>query len=167
MKMIKKLKKKLFKKNLIEKTMEELKDNTPKVKMKKKTIIIIEVVCAVLIFATLLGIKYLITNKVDKNVVKLENQLISNITFSDFVLKYKDEKSYISVNLINYSKEEIKINKLTIKLYASDNTKVSEILVDYLNNSAPLVLGENQSTEVSNIIELDLTDIIKVEYVIE
>lgn len=139
-----------------------------KTKVKKSTIVIIDIIVLVLLGAIAIGIKYLVTNKVDKNLVKLENQTVNNITFSDFNIKYKKKKSHINVTLINYTAEEISINKLTIRLYASDNTNVSAITIDYLEDSGePLKLGENQQTIVENSTPLDLTGITNVEYIME
>ena len=157
----------MSKKGLFKKWRKRDKDGSEKVKMKKSTIIIIEVACAVLVFGILIGIKYLVTNKVDDNVVYLENQVVENVSFTDFTLTYEDGKSTIKVNMINYTEENIEISKLTIKLYASDNTKVSEIIADLAADGNATVLGPNQETVVENVAELDLTDISKVEYVIE
>lgn len=155
----------MFKKGLFRKKEKGLDKKT---KMKKSTIIIIDVAVVVLLAAIALGIKFLVTNKIDKNVVKLENQVVNNVTFTDFNLKYKNKKSNIKVTMINYTAEEIIIKKLTIKLYASDNRQVSEITVDYLENAdEPLKLGENQQSTFENSTKLDLTDITKVEYIIE
>lgn len=157
----------MSKKGLFKKWKKHDKDDSEKVKMKKSTIIIIEVVCALLVFGVLIGIKYLVTNKVDNNVVYLENQVVKNISFTDFKLTYEDGKSTIKVNMINYTEENIEIKKLIIKLYASDNTKVSEITADLAIDGNVTVLGPNQETAVENVAELDLTDVSKVEYIIE
>lgn len=141
------------------------KNKEEKVPMKKSTVIIIEVLVAVVVLLAALGIKYLVTNRHDDNVVRLEDQLIDNISFTDFVLTYEEGKSTINVTLINYTEEPIDINKLTIKLYAKDNTQVSEITAP-LNEGAGR-LESNQRTEITSVIELDLTDIANVEYVIE
>lgn len=160
-------KKRLFKKSLAEKWMKNNEDKTEKVKMKKSTIIIIEVVCAALIFGILIGVKYLVTNKDDNNTIYLENQVVKGISFTDFTLTYEDEKSNIIVSMINYTEENIEIKKIVIKLYASDNTQVSEITADLTVEGSATVLGPNQETVIENVIELDLTDISKVEYVVE
>ncbi len=157
----------MSKKGLFKNWKKHSKDDSEKVKMKKSTIIIIEVVCAVIVFGILIGVKYLVTNKVDNNVVKLENQVVKNISFTDFTLTYEDEKSTIKVNMINYTQENIEVNKLVIKLYASDNTKVSEVTANLAVDGVPMVLGPNQETAVENVAEIDLTDISKVEYVVE
>lgn len=141
------------------------KNKEEKVPMKKSTVIIIEVLVAVVVLLAALGIKYLVTNRHDDNVVRLEDQLIDNISFTDFVLTYEEGKSTINVTLINYTEEPIDINKLTIKLYAKDNTQVSEITAP-LNEGAGR-LESNQRTEITSVIELDLTDIANVEYVVE
>jgi flagellar basal body-associated protein FliL len=109
------------------------------VKMKKSTIIIIEIICAVLIFSVLIGVKYLITNKAKDNVVYLENQLVSNVTFTDFTLTYEKKESDIKVKMINYTQEVINLKKVLIKLYAKDNTKVSEITVNLVNNDTAYI----------------------------
>ena len=57
------------------------KNKEEKVKMKKSTVIIIEVVVAVVVLLVALGIKFLVTNKENKNIVRLEDQLIENISF--------------------------------------------------------------------------------------
>lgn len=157
----------MSKKGLFKNWKKHDKDESEKVKMKKSTIIIIEVACAVLVFGALIGIKYLVTNKVDDNVVLLENQVVKNISFTDFKITYEDGKSTVKVNMINYTAENIEIKKLVIKLYASDNTKVSEITANLAVDGNATVLGPNQETAVENVADIDLTDISKVEYIIE
>ena len=92
------------------------KNKEEKVNMKKSTVIIIEVVVAVVVLLVALGIKFLVTNKENKNIVRLEDQLIENISFTDFILEYKDGKSVIDVTLINYTEEPIDVNKLIEKM---------------------------------------------------
>ena len=141
------------------------KNKEEKVNMKKSTVIIIEVVVAVVVLLVALGIKFLVTNKENKNIVRLEDQLIENISFTDFTLEYKDGKSVIDVTLINYTEEPIDVNLLTIKLYAKDNSKVTEI-----KNPFPEFAGrleKNQSIYVNHDIEMDLRGIAKVEYIVE
>lgn len=141
------------------------KNKEEKVNMKKSTVIIIEVVVAVVVLLVALGIKFLVTNKENKNIVRLEDQLIENISFTDFTLEYKDGKSVIDVTLINYTEEPIDVNLLTIKLYAKDNSKVTEI-----KNAFPEFAGrleKNQSIYVNHDIEMDLRGIAKVEYIVE
>jgi len=157
----------MFKKGFLKKWKKHDNDGSEKVKMKKSTIIIIEIACAVFVFGALIGIKYLVTNKTNDNVVYLENQVVKNISFTDFKLTYDDGKSTIKVNMINYTAENIEIKKLVIKLYASDNTKVSEITANLAVDGNTTVLGPNQETAVENVANLDLTDISKVEYIIE
>lgn len=157
----------MFKKSLFKRWFKEHENKEKAVKMKKSTIIIIEVSCALVILFAAIGVKYLITNKVDNNVIKLENQVVNNITFSDFTLKYEKKTSKITVNMINYTEENIEIKKLTIRLYAKDNTKVSEIVADLQTDGNATVLGPNQRTQIENSTKLDLTDISKVEYVVE
>lgn len=141
------------------------KNKEEKVNMKKSTVIIIEVVVAVVVLLVALGIKFLVTNKENKNIVRLEDQLIENISFTDFILEYKDGKSVIDVTLINYTEEPIDVNLLTIKLYAKDNSKVTEI-----KNAFPEFAGrleKNQSIYVNHETEMDLRGIAKVEYIVE
>ena len=141
------------------------KNKEEKVNMKKSTVIIIEVIVAVVVLLVALGIKFLVTNKENKNIVRLEDQLIENISFTDFTLEYKDGKSVIDVTLINYTEEPIDVNLLTIKLYAKDNSKVTEI-----KNAFPEFAGrleKNQSIYVNHDIEMDLRGIAKVEYIVE
>ncbi len=155
------------KKNIFKKWKKHNIDGSEKVKMKKSTIIIIEVACAALIFGVLVGIKYLVTNRANDDVVYLENQVVSNLTFSDFTLNYENEESKINVKMINYTEENIQISKLIIRLYAKDNTKVSEITADFTNDGNPYIVGPNQETIVENSVKLDLTNVSKVEYVVQ
>lgn len=157
----------MFKKRLFKKWKKHHEDETEKVKMKKSTIIVIEVLVALVVFGALIGVKYLITNKNNDNVIKLENQVVKNISFTDFTLTYEKKNSNIYVNMINYTEENIEIKKLTIKLYAKDNTQVSEIKADLTVDGNPTIIGPNQQTAVENSTKLDLTNISKVEYVVE
>ena len=141
------------------------KNKEEKVNMKKSTVIIIEVIVAVVVLLVALGIKFLVTNKENKNIVRLEDQLIENISFTDFILEYKEGKSVIDVTLINYTEEPIDVNKLTIKLYAKDNSKVSEIEIPFPDLTGRL--ETNQRTQAHNETEMDLRGISKVEYIVE
>lgn len=141
------------------------KNKEEKVNMKKSTVIIIEVVVAVVVLLVALGIKFLVTNKENKNIVRLEDQLIENISFTDFILEYNDGVSTIDVTLINYTEEPIDVNKLTIKLYAKDNSKVSEIEIPFPDSTGRL--ETNQRTQAHNETEMDLRGIAKVEYIVE
>lgn len=157
----------MAKKNIFKKWKKHSDDGSEKVKMKKSTIIIIEVVCAALIFGILVGIKYLVTNKANDDIVYLENQVVNNLTFTDFTLNYENEESKVNVKMINYTEENIQISKLIIRLYAKDNTKVSEITADFTTDGNPYVIGPNQETLVENSVKLDLTNVSKVEYIVE
>lgn len=129
--------------------------------INRKTVIIIEVCCAVVLFLTLLGIKWLVTNRdVDVNVVKLENQVVENVSFVDFRIEYEEEVGNVTVSAINYTEEEIKVPSLKIKLYAADNNLISQIEVP------EFTLSTNQEHLIENKI-LTTTKVASVEYVIE
>lgn len=128
----------------------------------KRCVIIIEIIVAVLLFLTLLGIKWLVTNiDEDANVIKLDNQTVENVSFVDFEVEYKDEQGNVTVSAINYTEEDITIPNLKIKLYASDNSLVSQIDVP-----EEIVLESNQEHLITSTIATT-TKIASVEYVIE
>lgn len=129
--------------------------------INKKLVIAIEVSCAVLLFLTLLGIKWLITNKApDQNIVTLENQTVENVSFVDFKVEYVDEEGNVSVGAINYTDTKIEVKNLKIRMYAEDNNLVSQIEVP------AFVLETNQEHLIENKI-LTSSKISSVEYIIE
>ena len=105
----------LFKRKKVEKT------------ISKPLVIIIEVSLAVIIFLCAIGLKWLITNRYNSRLVKLENQVVNNFTFSDCSIEYSEDKGTLKVNVINYTEEVISTDKVTINLYAKNNTLISQI----------------------------------------
>lgn len=128
----------------------------------KRCVIVIEIIVAVLLFLTLLGLKWLITN-IDENanIVKLDNQVVNNVSFVDFKVEYINEQGNVTVSAINYTGEEIEIPNLKIKLYSSDNSLISQIEV-----SNPIVLDTNQERLIASTISTT-SKVASVEYVIE
>ncbi|HPF83219.1 MAG TPA: hypothetical protein PLV83_03505 [Bacilli bacterium] len=131
-------------------------------RINRKVVIIIEVFAALFLFATLLGIKWLVTNgNSESNIVKLENQEVSNISFVDFKVEYTKNKGNVTVSAINYKDQPVTINNLKIKLYAADNSLISQIEVaDQVN------LESNQEQLITSTIATT-TKVASVEYVIE
>lgn len=128
----------------------------------KRCVIAIEIIVAVLLFLTLLGLKWLITNiDEDANIVKLDNQVINNVSFVDFKVEYTDKQGDITVSAINYTNEEIEIPNLKIKLYSSDNSLISQIEV-----ANPIALQTNQEQLITSTISTT-SRVASVEYVIE
>lgn len=128
----------------------------------KKTVIIFEILFALVVLAAAIGIKYLVTNKNDST-LRFENQVVEGITFSDFNISFNKEGSTVKVNLINYTEESIELEGVVIKLYAKDNTQVSEITLD---SGFASLLESNQSIQVENTTTADLSGISSVEYVV-
>ncbi len=131
----------------------------------RKTVIAIEVIIAVLAILIGLGIKYLITNQAT-NDINLSDQTVNNITFSGFTINFeKDGSSKINVSLINYTKEEVVVNSVTMKLYAKDNTQIAAITYeqDEDNNK----IGPNQEVEIESSTSADLSGVTFVEYEIK
>lgn len=128
----------------------------------KRCVIVIEIIVAVLLFLTLLGLKWLIINiDEDANIVKLNNQVVNNVSFVDFKVEYTEEQGNVTVSAINYTGEEIKIPNLKIKLYSSDNSLISQIEV-----ADPIVLETNQEHLIASTISTT-SKVSSVEYVIE
>lgn len=131
-------------------------------KCSRRLIIIIEIIVAVLLFLTLLGLKWLFLNvHEDSNIVKLDNQVVNDVSFVDFQTKYENNKGEVSVSAINYLDKEITIPSLKIRLYSSDNSLVSQIEIN-----EPIVLDANQEHLIENTIATN-TKVARVEYVIE
>lgn len=138
------------------------KTGKKEIKLNKSMVIIIEVCVAFIILLSLIGIKYLVTNKSD-NSIRLDNQVISDITFSDFTISFDKEGSKVAVDLINYSQENIEIENVVIKLYAKDNTQISEITTPFQEG----ILEPNQSIKIENKTSVDLSEVAIVEYEIK
>lgn len=131
-------------------------------KCSRRCIIAIEIIVAVLLFLTLLGLKWLFLNVHDDlNIVKLDDQTINDVSFVDFQTKYEDDKGNVSVSVINYTDKEVIIPSLKIRLYSSDNSLVSQIEV-----TDTIVLDAKQEHLIENTIATN-TKVARVEYVIE
>ncbi len=127
-------------------------------RINKAVVIVIELFVAIILFLCAIGIKWLITNKYNPRIVKLEEQTVQGITFSDFVADYSNVTGTIKVNAINYTENEITINGLTLNLYAKDNTLISRI---ELPNT--IILKPNEKYLITNEIATEAR-IGKVEY---
>ena len=128
--------------------------------VSRPLVIIIELVVAIIIFLCAIGLKWLIANRYNPRLIKLENQTVDNFTFSDFSVEYSDDKGLLKVNAINYTEEVISTDKITINLYAKNNTLISRI---ELPNK--IILKPNEKYLISNEIATDVR-VGKVEYII-
>ena len=126
--------------------------------VSKPLVIVTEMVLAIIIFLSAIGIKWLVANKYNPKVVNLPNQTVEGITFSDFSIEYEEATGKLTVNAINYTDREIEVEKITLKLYSKDNTLVSEIEIPN-----GLKLNSNEKYLIANDINTR-TRIGKVEY---
>ena len=127
-------------------------------RINKTVVIIIELFVAVVLFLCAIGIKWLLTNRYNPRIVKLEEQTVQGVTFEDFVADYSDITGKIKVNAINYTENDIVINGITLNLYAKDNTLISRI---ELPNK--ITLKPNEKYLITNEIATEVR-IGKVEY---
>ena len=127
----------------------------------RKTVIILEVIFAVLAILIGLGIKYLITNQ-KTDTINLSDQVVNNITFSGFNISFSKSGSKITVNLINYTKEPIKFKSVEMKMYAKNNTQVAS--VSYGDGENEIELGPNQETLIESTTEVNLSNVTFIEY---
>ena len=127
-------------------------------RINKAVVIIIELFVAIVLFLCAIGIKWLLTNKYNPRIVKLEEQTVEGVTFSDFVADYSDVTGKIKVNAINYTENDIVIKGVTLNLYAKDNTLISRI---ELPNT--ITLKPNEKYLITNDISTEVR-IGKVEY---
>lgn len=138
-----------------------------KKKEEKKTVnrvvvIIIEILLALLLFLSLVAIKWAITTKdPDANKIKLDNQTIENISFVDFVIDYTNNEGKLTVSAINYTDEKVEISKLKIRLYATNNSLISTIEIP-----DEIVLDKNQEHLITASVG-NIDKVASVEYVIE
>lgn len=131
------------------------------IRINKTLVIVIEFFVAIFIFLIAIGLKWLMANGYNPRIVKLQNQEVNGITFSDFVVDYSDGNGNLSVNAINYSNEEVKIEKLTLILYAKDNTVISRIELP-----EEIVIKPKENYLINNEIATE-TRVGKVEYKVE
>lgn len=131
------------------------------IRINKTLVIVIEFFVAIFIFLIAIGLKWLMANGYNPRIVKLQNQEVNGITFSDFVVDYSDGNGNLSVNAINYSNEEVKIDKLTLILYAKDNTVISRIELP-----EEIVIKPKENYLINNEIATE-TRVGKVEYKVE
>ncbi len=127
-------------------------------RINKAVVITIELFVAVLLFLCAIGIKWLVTNKYNPRIVKLEDQTVQGITFEDFSVDYSDITGKIKVNAINYTENDIEINGVTLNLYAKDNTLIARVSLP-----TQKVLKPNEKYLITNEIATEVR-IGKVEY---
>lgn len=127
--------------------------------VNRTVVIILEVLAALFLFTVLLAVKWAITS-IDKDAgkTKLENQVVDNLSFVDFVI---DKEGVLTVSAINYTEETLNFKSVKIRLYAKDNSLISQVEVP-----EELELEKNQE----HLITADVGNIDKVysvEYIVE
>lgn len=131
-------------------------------KSNKKIVIFFEVLFAIILFLSLIGIKWLYYNgNNNSDTIKIENQVVNDISFVDFSAKYTDTKTTITVSAINYTSSPKEINSIKIKLYAVDNSLISEI-----NVPSSFTLEPNHEHVISSELA-KISEIASVEYIVE
>ena len=125
-------------------------------------VIFFEILFAIILFLSLIGIKWLYYNgNNDSNEIKIENQIVNNISFVDFKAKYTDTKTTITVSAINYTESPIDIKSIKIKLYSEDGSLISEV-----NMPNELTLEQNHEHVISSELA-KISEIASVEYIVE
>ena len=127
-------------------------------RISKPLVIITEFFIAIVVFLCAIGLKWLVANKYNPKIIKLDDQTVEGITFSDFKVDYTDGKGKLTVNAINYTENPIIITKVTLRLYSKDNILISEIEVPN-----KVTLKTDEKYLISNEIATD-TRVGKVEY---
>lgn len=138
------------------------KKKEEKKRVNRVVVIIIEILLALLLLFSLIAIKYVITaNDSDANKIKLENQVVENVSFIDFVIDYTNNEGKLSVSAINYTENPLKITKLKINLYATNNSLISTVEIP-----DEITLEKNQEHLVTASVG-NIDKVASVEYILE
>lgn len=98
----------------------------------------------------------------DNQAIVIEDQIINELSFESFnITKDSDNVTHIYFEIVNNTENNIEINKVTYKLYEKE---IEKLLLES-NVSGPIQPGDSRVINVK--LDIDLSNIDKVEYVVE